>query len=111
MVLQLEEDQDEGDASIPKIHLNLIKIAGIESVDPGHMVDIMGVVESCHDVASITRRDGTEAKKRDLTLRDDSNASIDVTLWGDKAEVSGTEIFNAVRNGHHPIVVLKSAPP
>lgn len=97
--------------SIPKIHVNLIKIADIGSVEPGNMVDIMGVVESCNDVSSITRRDGTEAKKRDMTLRDDSNASIDVTLWGDKADIAGTEIFNAVRGGCHPVVVLKSALP
>ena len=109
--MQLEAVPDDDDASIPKININLVKIATLEAVAPGMMVDVMGVVEACEDVGSISRRDGTEAKKRNLTLRDDSNSSIDVTLWGERAEDPGAALYDAVRDGRHPVMVLKSAPP
>jgi replication factor A1 len=99
---------EEGAAAIPRINLNAVKISAIEAIEAGSMLDVMGVVEACEDFSSITRRDGTDAKKRSLTLCDDSNCSIDVTLWGDKAEDPGTELFESVREGQHPVLVLKS---
>lgn len=49
--------------------------------------DVIGV---CRDVGEVQRftakASGRELKKRDITLVDNSNASINVTLWGKDAE-------------------------
>jgi Replication protein A OB domain len=111
-VMQLEEIPEEAaTAAIPRIALSPVPIASIGEQEAGSMVDIVGVVESCDDITSINRRDGTEVKKRTLVLRDASNASIEVTLWGDRAEDPGAQLFEARREGQHPVLVLKSAPP
>jgi len=43
-----------------------------------------------NDATSITRKDGSETYKRSIILRDMSNKSIDLTLWGNWAENPGT---------------------
>ena len=58
---------------------------------------------------SIQRRDGTDATKRTLTIRDNSNRSIEVTLWGEKVENPGKHIFETVRDGARPLLLLKGA--
>lgn len=55
-------------------------------------VDIIGVVESVDEPSTITRRDGSEAQKRSITLRDDSNKSIELTFWGDYAANPGDQL-------------------
>ena len=108
--MQIDEVPEEAaTAAIPRINLSIVTISQIENLEPGAFVDVKGVIESCEDVVSITRRDGSDAKKRSLTLRDDSNASIEVTLWGDKAQSPGQELFERVRAGEHPIAVVKGA--
>ena len=36
-------------------------------------------------MSSFSRKDGSEAQKRSIMIKDDSNHSIELTLWGDKA--------------------------
>lgn len=55
-------------------------------------LDIMGVVESVDPAGTITRRDGSETEKRNLIMRDDSNKSIEVTLWAAHAENPGSQL-------------------
>ena len=55
----------------------------------------LGVVESVGDWTTITRRDGGEAKKRSVVVRDPSARSIEVTLWGDMATGLGDTIQQA----------------
>ena len=55
----------------------------------------------------ITRRDGSEAPKRSLVIRDDSLKSVEVTLWGDKAQGIGATLFDKFRAGDHPVLVIK----
>eukprot|EP00753_Platysulcus_tardus_P008232 PLAT1583.2.p1 GENE.PLAT1583.2~~PLAT1583.2.p1 ORF type:complete len:634 (-),score=376.92 PLAT1583.2:84-1985(-) len=51
----------------------------------GKTVDVLAVVQSAAEVATIMTRAGRETQKRDLTLVDSSMASVRVTLWGDSA--------------------------
>lgn len=49
--------------------------------------DIIGVCKEVGDLNTFTARTtGRELKKRDITLVDQSNAAVTVTLWGDSAE-------------------------
>lgn len=111
--MQLEEAQeDDTTKQLPRVHLKCIKISDIESLPAGEICDVLGVLDSCQDYSMITRRDGSEAKKRSFVLRDDSNASVDVTLWGEKAatEGEGGKLFDAARQGLNPIVAIKCTP-
>jgi replication factor A1 len=56
------------------------------------------VVENVLDWATITKKDGTETKKRSLTIRDDSGRSVELTLWGKYANEPGDHLFS-VRRG------------
>lgn len=106
--MQIEEAvEDATTNALPRVHLKLIKIADVQGLAAGEVVDILGVLHSCADWSTITRRDGTEAKKRSFVLVDDSNASIEITLWGEKAEKEGLSLFDASRQGLAPVVAVK----
>ena len=68
------------------------KIEEVESSPATTSVDVMGVVESVDMASKITRRDGKEAEKRSIVIRDDSNKSIEVTFWGPYAENPGAQL-------------------
>ncbi len=74
-------------------------IGDINSLAAGSILDLIGVVESCEQPVTLTRKDGTEATKRSMTLRDTSKASIELTLWGQLTEDPGAQI-SQVHHGH-----------
>ena len=83
VVVECAEDQ-----SIAKAVFNFIKIAGIEAVEPLKLIDTIGVVAVALDAVNITSKaSGKDLVKRDVTLADDSGASISLTLWGDKTQL------------------------
>lgn len=104
-VVELCSEEDD----IPHIHFNFSKIATVQDTPPGNVVDIIGVVESVMDWTTITKRDGTDTQKRSVIIRDDSNTSIELTLWGKYANEPGDQLQQAIQNGVHPILAVKSA--
>lgn len=104
-VVELCNEEDD----IPHMFFSFIKIGAVEDSPPGSMVDICGVVESVMDWTTITKRDGTDTQKRSVTLRDDTQRSIELTLWGKYANEPGDQLYNAHQAGLHPIVAVKSA--
>lgn len=107
--VQLVEVHD-AQPDVPKIHLKPVKLAELEVLPTETFVDVVAVLDSCQDLGLIQRRDGSEGKKRSMVVRDDSGRSIELTLWGEKAETVGAEIFEHSRAGNHPVLVIKSAP-
>eukprot|EP00201_Polytomella_parva_P020560 CAMPEP_0175044996 /NCGR_PEP_ID=MMETSP0052_2-20121109/4146_1 /TAXON_ID=51329 ORGANISM="Polytomella parva, Strain SAG 63-3" /NCGR_SAMPLE_ID=MMETSP0052_2 /ASSEMBLY_ACC=CAM_ASM_000194 /LENGTH=733 /DNA_ID=CAMNT_0016308415 /DNA_START=83 /DNA_END=2282 /DNA_ORIENTATION=+ len=103
-----EVPEDEVTRRIPNVVFNFCPISKVESVDPGAVVDVLGVIEACDPWQTITRRTGEETRKRSMTLRDDSGRSIEVTLWGNLVEDPGSSIEQAIRSGHKPVGVFKS---
>ena len=77
------------------MHLQFRKIEEIESTPATTTLDIIGVLESVEPVGTITRRDGQETEKRNVTMRDTSNKSIEVTLWGAHADNPGSQLEEA----------------
>lgn len=83
-VVQLCEDDISG---IPVIKYEIIPISTLSDKKPGDIVDIIGVATNASDLANITAKaTGRELTKREVTLVDQSNASITLTLWGEEAK-------------------------
>lgn len=96
----IEECTDDSDTLIPRLSLNLIPISEISNKQANDIIDMIGVLKSAGDCATIiARASNKEMKKRDIILMDNSNCCISVTLWGKQAED-----FDANDN---PIVLLK----
>jgi replication factor A1 len=90
----IERAQDGG--AIAKQHFDFVPIARLASLPPDTTLDIIGLVKEVGEVVSITTKAGKEVEKRDLTLVDDSMASIGLTLWGDKAKQPSEMFENAI---------------
>jgi replication factor A1 len=97
-------------AAVPRVHIIPVKIADIENLPVNQFVDVVAVMDSCQDLSLITRRDGTETKKRSVTLKDDSARTIELTMWGDKVDDPGMDLFERSRRDEHPVIVIKGAP-
>ena len=53
------------------------------------MCHYIEVVHSVGELATIMKRDGSETNKRSIILRDDSGASVELTLWAPQANEVG----------------------
>lgn len=58
----------------------------------GTMLDVLGVLDSIGDYTTITLKNGTEQAKRSLVLRDNSNRSIELTMWAEFASEPGDQL-------------------
>lgn len=76
------------DQSIPAMRVSLVPIASLGSqAAVGDTVDVAGIVLTAGEVTSVTiKASGRDTAKRSLVIGDDSGASIDLTIWGEKAE-------------------------
>nr|CAD7429216.1 unnamed protein product [Timema monikensis] len=75
------------DSDVPTTQFNFIPINKIAENDPMSFVDVIGVCKNVGDVVTFTARTtNKELKKRDITLVDQSNTSVSLTLWGSQAE-------------------------
>eukprot|EP01071_Lankesteria_metandrocarpae_P006425 Lankesteria_metandrocarpae@DN4352_c0_g1_i2.p1 len=107
--LQFGEDAqiqpaDEDDA-IPKIKYNFVKISELSDKKKGDFVDVVAVVTRASDISQITIKSTGELKdKRDWVLVDDSNTSIEMTLWGEK-----TNLIDEATLQTNPVVAIKGA--
>ncbi|QDZ22081.1 replication factor A protein 1 [Chloropicon primus] len=101
--------EDERTSTIPSITFDFKPIISLENVNTGSLADVVGVVLSVDACATIQRRDGTDTQKRTLTIKDDSNASIEVTLWGNYCNEPGNELELASQQGSHPVLAVKNA--
>ena len=65
------------------------RIEEIEGMPATSMLDVLGIVESVGDFVTLTLKNATEQTKRSLVLRDNSNRSIELTMWGSFASDPG----------------------
>lgn len=81
------QECEEEVTSIPQMHFDLVKIGDLAEMEPNKIVDILAVVKEHSEVQELkSRATGRDLIKRDITLVDQSNASIVLTLWGDEAK-------------------------
>ena len=105
----IEPATDEFDhgTKIKSASFNFQTIASLEDAPRGAVVDVIGVVESIDELRPITRKDGSEAGKRDLRIKDASNCSINLTLWDKYCSDPGDRINAEITAGRHPILACK----
>eukprot|EP00775_Hariotina_reticulata_P005401 gene5401-5635_t len=100
-------EEDHETRAIPMMMFHFRKLAELETMEAGAIVDVVGIVDSVQDWTMITRKDGSDTRKRSLTLRDDSGRSVEVTLWDKFVETPGQQLEQMVRAGEHPVVACK----
>lgn len=72
---------------MPKIRYNFTNLADISSVDKDTVIDVIGVVREVGEISQITSKSTSKPyDKRELTLVDNSNFSIRLTIWGNAAQ-------------------------
>ena len=105
--MELAEDEFDNGVKIKTTSFNFQKISDLEDAPQGAIVDIIGIAENINDVSTITRKDGSEAVKRSVSIKDPSNRSIEVTLWGNFASTPGEQIAAEIAASRNPVVAIK----
>jgi replication factor A1 len=77
------EDQDNK----PQIRYNFTKIGDLNSVEKDTTIDTIGVLKEVGEVNTLTSsKTNKDFTKRELTLADDSQTSVRLTIWGNSAQ-------------------------
>ena len=100
-----EISESPDDTMIPAVKFNAVsRVSSLQQSQVGEMVDVSGVVLAAADLSKVViKSTGQEKSRRSLTIVDDTFHSIDVTIWGDKAEALNTDDL-----AQHPVVFFKS---
>ncbi|KAL7599252.1 hypothetical protein Lser_V15G22809 [Lactuca serriola] len=99
----------DDDTSIPHQQFHFRLISEVEEMENNTVLDIIGVVTNVNPISSITRKNGMEAQKRTIFLKDMSTRSIELTLWGDFCNKEGQTLQEMSDSGEFPILAVKSA--
>eukprot|EP00792_Barthelona_sp_PAP020_P013036 TRINITY_DN7997_c0_g1_i1.p1 TRINITY_DN7997_c0_g1~~TRINITY_DN7997_c0_g1_i1.p1 ORF type:complete len:595 (-),score=152.14 TRINITY_DN7997_c0_g1_i1:77-1861(-) len=75
-------------SKLPMLKLEIIPIQSICQMEVNSMLDVVCVVRSEEEAISLRLRSGRDTEKKDLTVVDQSNQWIRLTLWGDLAQTS-----------------------
>ncbi|KAI0472557.1 replication factor-A protein [Xylariaceae sp. FL0804] len=82
-VIEKCEDQ----ASVPQVRFNFVNIYDLQSIEKDTTVDIVGVLKDVGEVNQIVSKTTNKPyDKRELTIVDDSQYSVRVTIWGKTAD-------------------------
>ncbi|KAL9686081.1 hypothetical protein QQ045_023536 [Rhodiola kirilowii] len=103
----VEEATSEADF-IPDIKFAFVPIDQLGPYVNGRvLVDVIGVVQSVSPTMSIRRKSDNESiPKRDITIADDTNKTVVVSLWSELATGIGQELLDIVDSS--PVVAIKS---
>ncbi|RIB05329.1 hypothetical protein C2G38_2118650 [Gigaspora rosea] len=79
------------------IKFDFVRIDNITQYEKDSTIDVIGIVINVDDIQPVmTRTTQRNINKRDLTIADQSEFQITLTLWGQNAEKYGTSILNTV---------------
>lgn len=98
----------EDDATIPRNQFHFRNISDIESMEANNITDLIGIVSSISPTLALTRKNGTEALKRALQLKDMSGRSVEVTMWGNFCNADGQKLQNLCDSGVFPVLAVKA---
>jgi len=90
------------DVEIKTMQFNFIDLRVLQNKTLPLKVDLCGVVVGFKPSFSFKSREGKDLVKREITLADDTATSVEVTLWGERAQVPD-EKFES-----NPVIALKS---
>lgn len=72
---------------MPKIQYNFVQLADLVQQEKDTTCDVLGIVQDHGVVSEITAKaTQKQIKKRELTIADQSQYQVRVTLWGRQAE-------------------------
>jgi len=74
------------DNTIVRQKFTIVSIANLSNKEKNSSVDLCAVVSDIGEVSTIVTKAGESLKKRVLTLIDQSDAQVELTVWQDKAE-------------------------
>ncbi|KAJ9648906.1 Replication factor A protein 1 [Coniosporium tulheliwenetii] len=81
-VIEAAPDQ----SSVPQVRFNFTSIGDLESVEKNTTIDTIGVLQQVGEVSEIVSKTTSKPyAKRELTLVDNTNHSVRLTIWGDTA--------------------------
>ncbi|WZY78178.1 hypothetical protein YC2023_024562 [Brassica napus] len=98
----------EDDNAIPRNQFHFKDISAIESMESNSITDVIGIVSSISPTGSIMRKNGTEAQKRALQLKDMSGRSVEVTMWGNFCNAEGQRLQSLCDSGVFPVLAVKA---
>ncbi|KAI1762025.1 replication factor-a protein [Hypoxylon sp. FL1150] len=76
-------EKAEDQTSVPQVRFSFVNIQELQSVEKDATVDVVGVLKEVGEVSQITAKStGKPYDKRELTLVDDSQFSVRLTIWG-----------------------------
>ncbi|KAF2007787.1 replication factor-a protein [Amniculicola lignicola CBS 123094] len=82
---EVEKAEDQDNA--PQIRYNFTKIGDLQSVEKDTTIDTIGVLKEIGEVNTITSKNTMkDFQKRELTLADDTQTSVRLTIWGNSAQ-------------------------
>ncbi|SJX62214.1 probable replication factor-A protein 1 [Sporisorium reilianum f. sp. reilianum] len=82
---EIEECTDATD--VPEVKYEFVRINELESVEPNQTCDVIGILDSYGELSEIVSKASQRpVQKRELTLVDQGNRSVRLTLWGKNAE-------------------------
>ena len=94
------------DGTVVKVKYNFTKIAELENIPNKGACDVIGIVQSVGPIGEIILRStGEPCTKRNIVICDDSNASVEMTLWRNQAE----NFLKEEDANRHPILLIKGA--
>jgi replication factor A1 len=73
--------------SLPGTQFAFVKISHLQSLEPEGSLDLLGIVRKVGVLGQIhSSKTDKDVSRRTVTISDDSNMSVDITLWGKQAE-------------------------
>ncbi|KFA75618.1 hypothetical protein S40288_05933 [Stachybotrys chartarum IBT 40288] len=81
---KIEKAEDQ--TNVPQVRFNFCSIREIQDVEKDSTIDVIGVLKEVGEVNEITsKKDGRPFQKRDLTIVDETEHCVRVTVWGKTA--------------------------
>lgn len=79
-----EIEESPEDVQIQSAVFSFTPLKEIEHMPPQATIDVIGVVAEIGELGSITLKDNKGTRdKREVTIMDDGDVSIKITLWGE----------------------------
>jgi replication factor-a protein 1 (Rpa1) len=97
-------NQVADDGSILKVKYNFVPLDHLPKIGINQFVDVCGIVLEIDQISRITSKKGEELIKRILVITDHTECSIEVTLWGNTAQLAELDSLDLETK---PVVAFK----
>ena len=79
-------EKAESQSDVPQVRFNFTSIGNLQSVEKDAVIDTLGILREVSEVSEIVAKTTQKPySKRELTLVDNTNFSVRLTIWGSSA--------------------------